>query len=177
MVTTIPLEERETIIVFNEKEATAEITTWNPTFIERFAELEIAGETGTDGSTEFVCPKGLITIGKVRKTRAPRNLSREDKNEKLRQLRVGKTIKRLMAEGKSEKAARTAAEKIYGKPGKATEAATPGNDPFSKENAPQRPSTDEVDETSEVEEEAPVLTKAQAAKARKAKKANAGLDD
>ena len=197
MATKLPLEERETIILFNEKDATAEITTYNEAIINRMAELEIDGEEGEDGSMEFECPKGLITIGKVRKARAPRNLTREQKDEKLRQLRVGKRTKWLMAnEGMSEADAQESAEKTYGTAGKAKKAAKPGNDPFSKENAPQRPSNDEAEDQTEdsedqtededededeSEEEAPKQTKAQQAKAKKAaakaKKANAGLDD
>lgn len=163
-----PTDERETTVNRMDDEDTCEVGTYDPRLQGHLAGLGFAGEKNDpdDGYQMFVVPWAQVSFGRARKVRAPRNLTREQKDEKLRQLRVGKTVKRLMASGKTEKVARAEAEKIYGTAGKGTKAAKPGGDPNAKLNAPRKPGQAPV---AEEQPETP------APKAKAKGKKNAGL--
>jgi hypothetical protein len=188
--------EMETIILFNEEDDEATVETYNKKLQARMSDLEIEPEDldgggaveSEDGMMRYTTPKSMwIGAGaKVKRISNRPERTPEEKIEKTRQLRVGKTIKRLMDAGgkfKTREAAQKEAERIYGKAGHATKAAHPGQDPFKNENAPHKAETKaeaevEADETETVEDapETPVVSsaKAKAIAARKAADAKKG---
>ena len=62
----IPLEERETIITFNEKEPTASVYTMNGALIRKLADDARRIKTYPDGAQEYEVPKKWVKVNASR---------------------------------------------------------------------------------------------------------------
>mgnify|MGYP001561240949 CR=1 FL=1 len=118
----IPKVDLDTVVTFNEEDATAEVDTFSPDLQAKLEALGYKPRGDAPGESKvYDIPKNLVLIGATRRGREKRPSTRtpEQKFEKYHQLRRGKWVAAALRAGEDKESAVKAFEMAFAEDPKA----------------------------------------------------------